>query len=122
MSHLADRLPSQVEQGAVRLLDYKTEVVETDGGYEVRNARWINPLRTFEISFPTSTRDDATYQAVISLYEKAKGGLHSFNFKDWTDESGATFIAVRFDTALSITGIDHRLDKIEHMTLKEVRL
>lgn len=120
--HLSDRLPSQVEQGAIRRLDYHTEVVTTDGGHEVRNARWSSPLRTYEISFPTSHRADDVYQAVIALYEKALGGLHSFDFKDWTDESGSTLVPVRFDTPLSITGIDRRLDKIEQLTLREVRL
>lgn len=120
--HLADTLPAQVEQGAVRDIDWGTEVVTTDGGYEVRNNRWAEPIRTFEISFPTAKRDDPIYQAVIALFEKAQGGLHSFNFRDWTDESGGTVVPVRFDSSLKITGIDRRLDHIETLTLREVKL
>lgn len=121
MTHLAETLPRQVEQGAIRTLEYSTEVVETDGGYEVRNARWAEPLRHFEVSFPTSVRDDAIYQAVVALYEKALGGLHTFNFIDWTDDSGGTVVKVRFDSPLKITGLDRRLDHIETLTLVEVK-
>lgn len=118
MSHLPDNLPPRVEQGAVRHLDWQTEVVTTDGGHEVRNARWSAPLRRFEISFPTSKRNGEDYRDVIDLYEKALGGLHTFGFKDWTT---GEVIAVRFDSPLSITGIDRSLDHIETLTLVEVR-
>lgn len=121
MTDFTDRLPSTVEQGALRRLSYATDVVTTDGGHEVRNARWATPLKTFEISFPTSRRDDDVYQAVVFLFEKTLGGLHTFLFKDWTDESGSSLIRVRFDSPLEITGIDRRLDHIEKLTLMEVR-
>ena len=121
MAHLADRLPTQIEQGAVRRLEYSTQVVETDGGGEVRNARWAAPLRTYEISFPAAQRSDPTYRAVLALYAAALGGLHSFNFAEWVDESASTIVPVRFDSPLAITGLDRRLDHIETLTLKEVR-
>ena len=105
----------------MRHLEYSTQVVETDGGGEVRNARWAAPLRTYEISFPTAQRNDPIYRAVLALYAAAQGGLHSFNFAEWVDETASTIVPVRFDSALSITGIDRRLDHIETLTLKEVR-
>lgn len=119
MAHLTETLPSQVEQGAVRLEDYEVEIVETDGGYEDRNLRHANPKREYEISFPTSKRDAETYLAVVSLYHLAKGRLHSFTFKDWTT---GEHIPVRFDSPLRITGIDQNLDHIETLTLREVFL
>jgi uncharacterized protein (TIGR02217 family) len=123
MAHLAATLPKQLEVGAVRKLNYSTEVVTTDGGREVRNARWATPLRTYEVSFPTALRQtDPVYQAVVSLYAAALGGLHSFSFVDWTDGTGSTIVPVRFDGPLTITGIDHRLDHIDQITLTEVRL
>lgn len=120
MAHLAEFLPSQVELGALRDEDWGTDVVTTDGGYEVRNARWATPLRRFEISFPTARRDNTTYQAVRELYRKAKGSLHSFSFRDWSD--GGAVIAVRFDSTLKLTGVTRDLDHIETLTLLEVRL
>ena len=121
MAHLNTTLPIEIELGAIRRLRWETEVVTTDGGYEVRNSRWSSPLKTFEISFPPSTRDDPVYLAVIALYEAAQGGLHSFSFTDWTDETGGTVVRVRFDSPLEITGLATHLDHIETLSLVEVR-
>lgn len=118
--HLPDFLPREIEIGAVRRLENQTEVVDTDGGYEVRNNRWTGPKRIFEVSFPTAVRDDPIYLDVIALYDLAQGGLHSFNFHDWTDESGGTVVPVRFDSPLEITGLATHIDHIETLTLKEV--
>jgi hypothetical protein len=118
MADLSSTLPPQVEIGALRRLRYSTEIVTTDGGAEVRNARWEEPLREFEISFPISDRDNSIYNAVKDLYDEALGGLYSFNFVDWTD---GTTVAVRFDSPLPITGVTPELDHIETMTLVEVR-
>lgn len=117
MTDLGMTLPSAVEQGAIRTDDYNVEVVETDGGYEVRNLRHSRSKRRYEVSFPTSKRDDATYQAVLRLYAAAKGKLYSFQFKDWSD---GTTVPVRFDSELRITGIDRNLDHIETLQLVEV--
>lgn len=121
MAHLNISLPQQIELGATRRLRWETEVVTTDGGYEVRNSRWSAPLKTYEVSFPPSTRDDPVYLAVLALYEAAEGGLHSFDFTDWTDETGGTVVPVRFDSPLEVTGIAMHLDHIETVTLIEVR-
>jgi hypothetical protein len=120
MTHLADFLPEELELGPTESTDWGIEVVTTDGGYEVRNGRWSEPLRTFEVSFPPSTRDGTVYQAVKQLYEDSMGGLHSFNMQLWTD-GYATTIAVRFDSPLEIEGIAGHLDHIATFTLKEVR-
>lgn len=118
MVDLARTLPEEVEIGATRRLEYSTEVVETDGGFEVRNSRWSQPLRVFEITYPHATRTDPVYQAVKELYDEARGGLYSFNFKDWTD---GQIVAVRFDSPLEIDTPAGHLDHIVSMTLKEVR-
>jgi uncharacterized protein (TIGR02217 family) len=122
MAHINQTLPRQIELGATRRVEWGTVIVTTDGGYEVRNNRWASPLRVYEVSFPTSERDGAIYAEVIALYELAEGGLHSFDFVDWTDETGSTVVPVRFDSALEITGVAVHLDHIENLTLKEVRL
>lgn len=122
MAHLNTRLPEEVEIGAVRILEWGTEIVVTDGGHEVRNSRWSSPLRTYEVSFPHARRDDAVYEAVVALYEMAEGALHSFDFVDWTDETGSTIVPVRFDSPLEIATPAGHLDHIETLTLREVRL
>jgi Conserved hypothetical protein 2217 (DUF2460) len=122
MTHLATFLPGEIELGPVQRTDWGIEVVTTDGGYEVRNARWSAPLRTFDISFPPSTRDGEVYQAVKQLYADSMGGLHSFNYRVWDDESGMTIVPVRFDSPLEIEGMAGHLDHIATFTLKEVRV
>lgn len=122
MAHLNTTLPREIELGPIERTDWGVEVVTTDGGYEVRNARWSSPLRTFEISFPPSARDGTVYQAVKALFEESQGGLHSFNFTIWTDDLGTTVVPVRFDSPLEIEGLATHLDRIASFTLKEVRL
>lgn len=122
MAHLAASLPRRVELGAVLRDDWGTEVVTTDGGHEVRNSRWSTSLRAYDVSLPPMRRDDPDYEALRELFTEAKGKLHSFNFHDWTDETHATIVAVRFDTPLQITGIAQHLDHIDTFTLAEVRL
>ena len=119
MAHLSTTLPGKVEIGATRRLDFGTEIVGTDGGGEVRNNRWEEPLRTYDVSFPIATREDATFLEVVALYEEAQGNLHSFNFTDWTD--GST-IAVRFDGPLVSAGVTPLHEHIIEMVLVEVRL
>lgn len=121
MTHYSERLPLEVEQGAVRRLSFATDVVKTDGGGEVRNARWSVPLRTYELSFPTAHRNNTVYQRVLYLYNLTLGGLHSFDMAEWTDNTHSTIVKVRFDSSLAITGIDRNLDHIETLTLVEVR-
>lgn len=118
MPDLATRLPGEIELGAVRRADRRTQVVEQDSGHEVRNNRWSSALRVYEISFPVSTRDGSVYQQVLELYEEAQGGLYSFNFTDWTD---GTTLPVRFDSELQITSPAGHLDQIGALVLKEVR-
>lgn len=119
MTHLSETLPATVEIGAVRREDYGTEIVRTDSGAEVRNNRWEEPLKTYDVSFPVSKRDNATYEAVKELWDDAGGNLHSFNFTDWTD--GAT-VAVRFDGPLVSSGVTPDHEHIIEMTLVEVRV
>ncbi len=121
MTHLTNRLPKQIEVGAVRRLRYSTDVVKMDGGGEVRNARWSAPLREYDISFPASKRDGVVYQEILALYDLTLGGLHSFDMAEWVDGSEMTIVPVRFDSPLTITGIDRNLDHIDTMTLVEVR-
>lgn len=121
MADLMSTLPEEIEIGAVKRTNWNTEVITTDGGREVRNALWDEPLVTYECSIPTSTRDGAVYQAVVALYEEAMGKLFTFGFVDWTDETGSTTVTVRFDSDLQITGVAGHIDHIDTFTLLQVR-
>ena len=84
---IADTLPTQVELNAIIRPKFSTEVVTTDGGWEVRNSRWAYPLHEIELSFPASKRDATNFLAVRDLYYAAGGSAETFLFKAWNDYS-----------------------------------
>lgn len=118
MADLASTLPDKIEIGATRRFDWRTSVVETDAGTEIRNNRWANPLRVYELNFPVMEIDDADYLAVLALYDEAQGGLLSFEFTDWSDDSVVT---VRFAGELEEAAPNGGHRKIVSVVLKEVR-
>lgn len=118
MAHLPLTLPGEVEIGAQRRADWNTEIVTTDSGGEVRNNRWSAPLRSYDISFPISDREDPIYLAVTALFAAAKGSLHSFDFQDWAE---GVAVPVRFDGPLQTVGVMSELEHIVGVTLVEVR-
>lgn len=120
MSHLDMFLPESVEIGAVKRFEWLPEIVTTDGGNEVRNQRRSRAKHYFDCAVPHSTRSGSAYLAVIQLFEDSLGGTYSFNLRDWTDDSGATVVKVRFDGELQITSPTPDLDHIDTFTLVEV--
>lgn len=84
---IADTLPAEVEINAIMRPRFSTEVVTTDGGWEVRNSRWAYPLHEIELSFPVSKRDATNFLAVRDLYYAAGGSAETFLFKAWNDYS-----------------------------------
>lgn len=118
MADLTTTLPAEVEIGAMRRLEYSTDIVTMDSGAEVRNARWSAPLKVFEISYPHARTDDANYIAVKALYDEALGSTYSFEFTDYED--GET-VTVRFDSPLEIDSPGGDLHHIVSLRLKEVR-
>ncbi len=122
MAHLGETFPVQLELGAGREEDWGTDVVTTDGSYEVRNNRWSAPLRKYSVSIPPSERTGDVYRAVMDLYAQAEGMLHSFNFVDWTDETGMTKVPVRFNSPLASTALSGWLEDVQTIELIEVRL
>jgi uncharacterized protein (TIGR02217 family) len=120
MAELAIELPNSIEIGATKRLEWIPEIVTSDGGKEVRNQRTSRAKRYYDIAFPTCTRDNAAYLAVLQLFEESMGGNDSFWITDWTDESGETKVKVRFDGELQISSPAGHLDHIDTFTLVEV--
>lgn len=91
--HIDERLPREVEIGAVRIdSDFEdTEIVSTDGGREVRNIRTAGGRLRFEITYPHS-QQGAVYLAVKAAYKAARGGLHSFDFQDHSEHTATDAI------------------------------
>jgi hypothetical protein len=121
MAHLHITLrDSAVEIGAVKRLVWLPEIVQSDGGKEVRNQRQSRAKRYYDISVPTATRDNAAYLEVLQLFEETLGGNDTFSITDWTDETTGTVVKVRFDGELQITSPAGHLDHIDTFTLVEV--
>ena len=61
----------------------QTQVIILGSGFEARNARWQNSLRSGDIGFGLHSMNDI--HAVIAFWEARNGRLIGFRFKDWTD-------------------------------------
>src|SRR5574338_454228 len=100
--HINVGLTRNIEIGAVRREEWDIEVVRTDGGQEVRNTRWAEPLRSYDISLPPCDvdSDTADFDSVRQMWSDTEGGTHTFNFHDWIDDQT---VKVRFATPLQVT-------------------
>lgn len=111
-------LPTAIEKGSVRLLTQDKEVIETDGGFELRNTRWSGPLRRWQVGYPNKALNDANHAAVETMWRDTDAGADSFNFYD--EKSGDT-AQVRFDGDLQMVNTTMQIYRIDTFTLKEVR-
>ena len=90
-----DRLSEEIEAGAKMRPQFKTSVVTTDGGWEVRNSRWAYPKHQFEFDLMPGLPDtDDVLQEFLNLFYAAGGMAEAFLFRHWRDYT-ATGDAVR---------------------------
>ena len=116
--HFAAQLTQNIEIGAVRLTSQDgLEVVTTDGGQEVRNARTELEPRRYEIAGYTCVPENADYISIREMWTDTERGVHTFMFMDFVDDE---LVKVRFDSPLQITAPAGHLRKIDTFTLKEV--
>jgi uncharacterized protein (TIGR02217 family) len=87
MTFINTRLPTQVEINAVRREREPVDIVKTDGGYEVRNARHATGLFEYELTYPTAGYSDTVSKAVKDMFKASRGGLYPFRFRDWDPEN-----------------------------------
>ena len=87
MTFINTRLPQEVEIGAVRREREPIDIVTTDGGFEVRNARHSQGLFEYEISFPHGAYDASVSVAVKDMFKASRGGLYAFRFRDFDSEN-----------------------------------
>lgn len=101
---IEDRLTQQIEAGAKAKPRFSTEVIKTDGGWEVRNSRWQYPLHQFEFDILPGYVDDATdiLDPVIDLFYAAGGAADTFRFKHWADYQGVLEAIGTGDSATTV--------------------
>lgn len=85
---IADRLDAEIECGAKARPKFSTEIVTTDGGWEVRNSRWRYPLHQFEFNLEPNPRDEADFLEFRDLFYAAGGCDETFLFRHWADDEG----------------------------------
>lgn len=119
--HFDMSLPSAIENGARRTLEWDIEIVTTDGGHEVRNQRRSRPTRVWELSYNNAPEDDEDHAAVEALWNVTAGGTHTFNFTDSRAAGDLSAdLKVRFDSDLTITNTLGPFHKVDTFVIREV--
>lgn len=83
MAFLDVSFPRGVAAGVAGGPERRVDIVALASGAEERNERWRSSRRTYQAGLGIRDADDLA--AVIALFEEARGPLHSFRFRDWTD-------------------------------------
>lgn len=89
MTFIDQRLPEEIELGCVRRERADHDIVTTDGGYEVRNARQSQDLLHYELSFPPGEFDGAIIEAVKAMVKASRIGLYGLRLRDWDSDMHA---------------------------------
>ncbi len=77
------RFPLTISWRSTCELTRRTEVVVLGSGHEMRNARWRDARRRYEIGYGIRSIDEL--HEVIAFFEARMGALHGFRFRDWSD-------------------------------------
>ena len=84
MGTLADRLPHNIERGAVGGHGiWQTTIVRHEGGYETPNLDWQDARGQWNIG--RVVEFTGQHEIARSHYYKARGMFHTWRFKDWHD-------------------------------------
>lgn len=89
MSFIDQRLPEQIEIGAVRHERADVDIVTTDGGFEVRNVRQAQDLLSYDIAFPPGEFTATVIDAVKTMVRASRIGLYAFRFRDFDETMSA---------------------------------
>lgn len=81
------RFPDRIAYGAVGGPGFKTGIAVAISGREARNAEWAYPQHAWNVS--QGLNSEADYAALRAFFMTARGRLHSWRFKDWTDFEAA---------------------------------
>lgn len=85
MAFSEDILPVDVRPGSSGGPGFSTTVKTLRGGGEHRNQQWAHPLRTFEVSYGSRTRERIESELQTFTLDVAKGAYSGFRARDWSD-------------------------------------
>lgn len=89
MIFINERLAGEIEAGAKARPRYSTDIITTDGGWEVRNSRWAYPLFDFEFNVEPGTRTEDEYDVLdqfLDMFHACGGSAGAFRFHWWRDK------------------------------------
>jgi uncharacterized protein (TIGR02217 family) len=99
-----DRLSEELEAGARMIPMFSTDIVTTDGGWEVRNSLWEYPRYRFEFNLMPDETDPEDIKEILDMFNAAGGSAEEFLFTPWADYQGIGEVAVALtSTAFQIT-------------------
>ncbi|GGB51019.1 glycoside hydrolase family 24 [Roseibium aquae] len=84
---LNEQFPLAVAFGAMGGPERRTDIVPLATGYEARNARWADSRRRYDAA--TGIRSLQDLRAVMVLFEKARGRLSGFRYRDPLDHTAS---------------------------------
>src|SRR5579885_2818058 len=83
MAFIEVQFPTDISYGSSGGPEYSTDIVETLGGYEQRNANWSSARAVYNVAHGVKTQ--AQLDALIAFFRARGGRADGFRFKDWTD-------------------------------------
>lgn len=83
MAHYNVLFPEEVGLNASYGPRRRTQVIALGSGDEERNQQWANSRRSYNAGYGIKTANDLA--AATSFWEGARGKLHTFLWKDWSD-------------------------------------
>ena len=87
IAFLDESFPLPIAFGSRGGPERRTEVVTLASGRETRNARWADSRRRYDAG--SGIRSLADLRAVVALFERARGRMSGFRFRDPFDHSSA---------------------------------
>lgn len=105
MSFFETQFDPAISNGAVGGPMFKTSVVSTNSGNELRNADWTYPLHQYDVANGLKTQ--AQIDSTKALFMNVKGKAYGFRFKDWAD-----YLVVTTNSSMTkTTGNIYQLNK-----------
>lgn len=77
------RFPERIANGALGGPQFSTTVVAVQSGDEYRNASWLYPLHSWDVSHGINGQAD--FLALRAFFLSMRGKLHGWRFKDFSD-------------------------------------
>lgn len=96
------RLSEDIEVGAKVRPKFSTDIITTDGGWEVRNSRWAYPKHQFEFNAAPGEQGEQDLDEFVDLFYAAGGCDETFKIKHWADFEGVNQLTEAVDGSTTV--------------------